>query len=181
MLKIHPQASFTRGYFFQNLQVCSSKARLGCETRDLTQTTMLTATRTSLKNSFNEQYNGSARALLFFVYFFLIPILVPRALNPFGQHSLCFPLSTALLLLVMAKLSGETSAGVLNGGRTNSPQETIWGVGPLLRTRREAGRHFVPSNGPTSDCEMRRTPDCFSFRMRRMKSGRTSQSNYRET
>ena len=34
--------------------------------------------------------------------------------------------------------------------------------GPLLGMR-QAGSHFVPSNGPTSDCEMRLTPDCFSL------------------
>ena len=34
-------------------------------------------------------------------------------------------------------------------------------VGQFLESRRQAGRHFVPSNGPTSDCEMRFAPDCF--------------------
>ena len=36
-------------------------------------------------------------------------------------------------------------------------------VGPLQGTRCQAGRHFVPSNGPISNCEMRLAPDCFSF------------------
>ena len=33
----------------------------------------------------------------------------------------------------------------------------------LLGTRNQAGRHFVPSDGPTRDCEIRLAPHCFSF------------------
>ena len=36
-------------------------------------------------------------------------------------------------------------------------------VGPILGTCRQAGHHFVPSNGPTSDCEVRLAPYCFPF------------------
>ena len=36
-------------------------------------------------------------------------------------------------------------------------------IGLLLGTCHQAGRNFIPSNGPRSDCEMQLAPDYFSF------------------
>ena len=49
------------------------------------------------------------------------------------------------------KLEKKTGAGVLSQ----------WLVGSLLKDRLKS--HEVPSNDPTSDCEMRLAPDFFTF------------------
>ena len=53
-------------------------------------------------------------------------------------------------------------------------REAIWGklhlsvaCEALLETRRQAGHHFVPGNGPTSNCEMRLAPDGFLLILKR--------------
>ena len=64
-------------------------------------------------------------------------------------------------LRFIGKLTGITTAGrvlttaaIQNEKQSGASRISQWLVGPLLWTRHQAGRHFVRSNDPTSDCEM---------------------------